>query len=151
MNKKKMFVVFIMTVLGVWLASVAITYNTYYMGPDIFQVHEFDVSRIPNISEEKSNAFNNLSKSEEEFRLLFSYPENVTNITIDELKKYTALEKAINGVDCIKPDSYTSLCKASTEDFNKIKNFIDRKRNSTNTCFKFEKYENCYTFSFVRP
>jgi hypothetical protein len=132
MNKKKMFAVFIMTILGIWLASFAITYFTYYMGPDIFQVLKYDDRRVPSISAD---------------------PENVTNITKDELKEYTALEKAINGVDCIEPSPNSSLCKAaSTEDFNKIRNFIDSRRNSTvSTCFKFEKYEDCYTFSFARP
>ncbi len=157
MNKKKMFVVFIVTVIGIWLASVAINYYTYYMGPDIFEVQEFDASRVPNISAEKSNAFNNPSiltnLTEEEFVLLSSYPENGTNITLDDLKEYPSLEKSINGVDCIKSGSYTSLCKAaSMEDFNNIRNFIESKRNLTvRTCYKFEKYENCYTFSFARP
>ena len=157
MNKKKMFVVFIMTILSIWLASFAITYFTYYMGPDIFQVRKYDDRRVPYISAEKSNAFNNpitlTNLTEEEIHLLSSYPENVINITKDELKEYPALEKAINGVDCIEPSPNSSLCKAaSTEDFNKIRNFIDSRRNSTvSTCFKFEKYEDCYTFSFARP
>ena len=123
-----MFAVFIMTILGIWLASFAITYFTYYMGPDIFQVLKYDETS-------------------------YSHPENVINITKDELKEYTALEKAINGVDCIEPGPNSSLCKAaSTEDFNKIKNFIDSRRKSPgDTCFNFEKYEGCYKFNFVRP
>lgn len=157
MNKKKMFAVFIMTILGIWLASFAITYFTYYVGPDIFQVRKYDDRRVPSISAEKAKVFGDLellgNLTDKEFAVLTSYPENVTNITKDELKEYTALEKAINGVDCIEPSPNSSLCKAaSTEDFNKIRNFIDSRRNSTvSTCFKFEKYEDCYTFSFARP
>lgn len=157
MNKKKMFGVFIMTISGIWLGSFAITYFTYYMGPDIFQVRKYDDRRVPYISAEKARVFSGQellgNLTGKELEVLISYPENVTNITKDELKEYRALEKAINGVDCIEPSPNSSLCKAaSMDDFNRIKNFIDSKRNSTvNSCFKFEKYENCYTFSFARP
>jgi hypothetical protein len=155
--KKKMFVVFIMTILSIWLASFAITYFTYYMGPDIFQVRKYDDRRVLSISAEKAKVFGypellgNLTR--EEIQVITSYPENVINITKDELKEYPALEKAINGVDCIEPSPNSSLCKAaSTEDFNKIRNFIYSKLNSTvSSCFKLKKYENCYTFSFARP
>ena len=152
-----MFAVFIMTILGIWLASFAITYFTYYMGPDIFQVLKYDDRRVPSISAEKAKFFGDPEPfgnfTDKEIAVLISYPENVTNITKDELKEYTALEKAINGVDCIEPSPNSSLCKAaSTEDFNKIKNFIDSRRNSTvHNCFKFEKYEGCYSFNFLRP
>ena len=154
MNKKKIFIIAILVIGVAWFA---ITYFTYYLGPDIFQVLEYDDHRVPYISAEKAKIFGDPellgTLTNEEFQVLTSYPENVTNITIDELKEYPALEKAINGVDCIELSSNSLLCKAaSTEDFNKIRNFIDSRRNSTvSTCFKFEQYENCYSFNFVRP
>ncbi len=78
----------------------------------------------------------------------------IVNITQEELSKYPALEMAI---DCANKTGYDSSCKVSTDDWKKIKDFIQSKyRNlsygDVSPCIKFgEKYgESCYKFIFIR-
>lgn len=78
----------------------------------------------------------------------------VINITPEELSKYPVLENEIKY--CVDKIGYYSICKVSKDDWHKIKNFIDDKRDkntSYSSCFKFgEKYGDfCYQFSFIRP
>lgn len=151
---KKLVITVAILIIGIWFIGSVINYYTYYMGPDVFLVQKYDANRVMNITAEKSNALNMTNLPEEEVRMLIGYPENVTTITTDELNEYPALENALNGVDCIKSGSYSSLCKITPENSTKIEKFIDGKRNSTfSTCFKIdEKFgEACYTFAFKRP
>lgn len=150
---RKLMIVAIL-IIGIWFIGTVINYYTYYMSSDVFLVQKFDARRVMNITAEKSNALNMTNLTEEEVIEVIGYPENVTKITTDELNEYPALENALNGEDCIKRGSYSSLCKITPKNFKKIEKFIDSKRNSTfSTCFKIdEKYgEDCYTFAFNRP
>ncbi|MCZ7399017.1 MAG: hypothetical protein O8C62_04945 [Candidatus Methanoperedens sp.] len=151
---RKLIIIVAILIIGIWFIGSVINYYTYYMGSDVFLVQKFDAHRVMNITTEKSNALNMTNLTEEEVRELIGYPENVTKITTDELKEYPALENALNGEDCIKSGSYSSLCKITPENSKKIEKFIDSKRNSTfSTCFKIDEMygEDCYTFAFKRP
>ncbi len=150
----KLIIIVAILIIGIWFIGSFINYYTYYMGPNVFLVQKYDTNRVKNITAEKSNALNTTNLPEEEVRKLIGYPENVTTITTDELNGYPALENALKGEDCITSGSYSSLCKTTQKNMEKIEKFIDSKRNSTfSTCFKIdEKFgEDCYTFAFKRP
>lgn len=77
---------------------------------------------------------------------------DVVNITQTELNNYPVLEKEIS--KCGNKIGYYSICKVSKDEWHKIKNFIDSKRDKNkSSCFRFgDKYgEYCYQFNFIRP
>lgn len=107
-----------------------------------FQIGKFDISKSNTSTYEYEINYNTMNVN-----------ITVVNITPEELSKIPVLEKEI--IDCADKMGYYSICKVSKDDWHKIKNFIDNKRENTSypSCFKFgEKYgETCYMFNFIRP
>lgn len=83
----------------------------------------------------------------------------VVNITPEELSKYPALERALNGEVCVEyePEAKSWLCKVTYNDWVKIREFIYIKSTSSNGsapfCYKFGEMNGgtCYAFSFNKP
>ena len=76
---------------------------------------------------------------------------NVINVTAEELKKYPAVERVLNGEGCSMESG--ALCIITQDEWNETKNFIDNKRvnNPQGECFKFEKHDGFYSLNFNRP
>ncbi|MFA4958134.1 MAG: hypothetical protein WC556_14290 [Candidatus Methanoperedens sp.] len=75
---------------------------------------------------------------------------NVINVTSEELKKYPAIEKVINGEGCSESGA---LCIITNDEWIKTKNYIENKRvnNTQLECFKFENHDGFYNLNFNRP
>lgn len=75
---------------------------------------------------------------------------NVINVTSEELKKYPAIEKVINGEGCSESGA---VCIITNDEWIKTKNYIENKRvnNTQEECFKFEKHDGFYKLNFNKP
>lgn len=105
-----------------------------------FQIGKFDISKSNTSTYEYDIKYNKMD-----------IDINIINISqeIDPI-----LEKEI--IECGNKIGYYSICKVSKDEWHKIKNFIEEKRDinsSTSSCFKFgNKFGDfCYQFSFIRP
>ena len=80
----------------------------------------------------------------------YDYCTNVINVTSEELKKYPAIERVINGEGCSESGS---LCIITHDEWIKTKNFIENKRvnNPQGECFEFENHDGFYSLNFNRP
>ena len=106
-----------------------------------FQIGKFDISKSNTSTYEYDNNYN-----ANKIDII------VVNISPEELSYYPVLEREIK--DCANKIGYNSICKVSKDEWHKIKNFIDSKRDkNTSPCFKFgERYgDYCYRFNFIRP
>lgn len=107
-----------------------------------FQIGKFDISKSNTSTYQYDINYNTMD-----------IDTTIVNINPEELSQYPVLEKEIK--DCATKIGFYSICKVSKDDWHKIKNFIDGKRNGTTypSCFKFgEKYgKTCYMFNFIRP
>lgn len=84
--------------------------------------------------------------NEFDFPLEWSHGDvRVAEITSEELKQYPILKNLSNS-DCTKYSESWWRCKVSHEEWNRTKNFIDKKENAE-TCIKIG--EKCYRIDFV--
>lgn len=80
---------------------------------------------------------------------VLKYPTGVcANVTTEELEKYPALEKVINGEGCSG-----TLCVVTPDEWGKIHNFTDnlRRNDPHGGCIKFETYDGFYNIETIRP
>ncbi len=84
--------------------------------------------------------------NEFDFPLEWSHGEViVAEISSEELKQYPILKNITNG-DCTKYSENWWRCKVNPEEWNRTKNFINKKENAE-TCIKIG--EKCYRIDFV--
>ncbi|MFA4957321.1 MAG: hypothetical protein WC556_10175 [Candidatus Methanoperedens sp.] len=75
---------------------------------------------------------------------------NVINLNSEELEKYPAIEKVINGEGCSESGA---VCIITHDEWIQTKNYIDNKsvNNTQLECFKFENHDGFYNLNFNRP
>lgn len=76
---------------------------------------------------------------------------NVINVTSEELIKYPAIEKVLNGEGWCSESG--AVCIITDDEWIKTKNYIDNKRvnNTQLECLKFENHDGFYVLNFNRP